>query len=80
MKFGTEVVIKGGKVLWGTVPPTKGGIGCFWSLWQKRSASLSRRVYNIKVVVYVLIWLPNLVLSIVHDHKDRPMSGYRNIL
>ena len=22
MKFGTEVVIKGGKVLWGTVPPT----------------------------------------------------------
>ena len=40
MKFGTEVVLKGGKVLGGGFDPVltpgygvhKGGVGCLWSL------------------------------------------------
>ena len=53
---------------------------CFWS----HGPSLSRGVYNTKDVVYVpnryLVLTSNSFISIVHDHGDRSISGYLNIL
>ena len=41
MKFGTEVVLKGGKVLgfFGPVPPTPAGTGCKKGVWGESGAT-----------------------------------------
>ena len=58
--------LSGGRSPYRAPNPDQGPV-CFWS----HGASYPRRVYKIKVVVYV----PNGILPIVHDHREGHWPG-----